>query len=111
MNMKKLTFLAVLLQLSVASFAQQALWGGQNIISPEINTNNAVTFRLHAPKAVKVQITGDFLPTQKTDTPNGNYDMPGVVDLKEGKDGLWEYTTPEPLKPELYSYSFIVDGF
>ena len=27
-----------------------------------------------------------------------------------GKDGVWEFTTPEPLKPELYGYSCIVDG-
>lgn len=30
--------------------------------------------------------------------------------MKEGKDGVWEYTTTEPLKPELYGYSFYVDG-
>ena len=35
---------------------------------------------------------------------------PGIADLKEGKDGVWEFTTTAPLKPELYSYSFIVDG-
>lgn len=29
---------------------------------------------------------------------------------KEGKDGVWEYTTAEPLKPELYGYAFFVDG-
>jgi enterochelin esterase family protein len=109
--MKRQITLAILLLLCISSFAQQALWGGQNIISPEINSDNTVTFRLHAPNATKVQVTGDFLPTQKTDTPYGKQDMPGTVDLKAGKNGLWEYTTPEPLKPELYSYSFIVDGF
>ena len=30
--------------------------------------------------------------------------------LTENKDGVWEFTTPEPLKPELYSYTFLVDG-
>ena len=30
--------------------------------------------------------------------------------MKENKDGVWEFTTPEPLKPELYSYTFLVDG-
>ena len=25
-------------------------------------------------------------------------------------DGVWEFTTPEPLAPELYSYTFVVDG-
>lgn len=109
--MKKQTVLALLFLLSVASFAQQALWGAQNIISPEVNPNNTVTFRLQAPKASVVQITGDFLPTQQADGPYGKYDMAGIVDLKKGNDGLWEYTTTEPLTPELYSYSFIVDGF
>ena len=79
------------------------------MVSPEVHDNNTVTFRLKAPKAVKVQVTGDFLPTQKIQTPFGEFDGPGVADLKEGKDGVWEYTTPEPLAPELYSYSFIVD--
>ncbi|MDR1555879.1 MAG: esterase [Tannerellaceae bacterium] len=91
-------FIATALFLCEFAFAQQALWGGQQIVSPEIHENNTVTFRFLAPKAVKVQLTGDFLPARAS------------VDLKEGKDGLWEYTTPEPLAPELYSYAFIVDG-
>ena len=84
--------------------------GGAPVVSPEIHDNNTVTFRLKAPKAVKVQVTGDFLPTQKIKTPFGEFDGPGVADLKENKDGVWEFTTPEPLKPELYSYTFLVDG-
>jgi enterochelin esterase family protein len=96
--MKKIFIVTVALFLCEFTFAQQALWGEQNIVSPEIYENNTVSFRFLAPKAVKVQLTGDFLPAQ------------GLVDLKEGKDGLWEYTTPEPLASELYSYTFIVDG-
>lgn len=97
--MKKCSFLIVMaLCMWVTAFAQQALWGGQNIVSPEIHADHTVTFRFLAPKAIQVQITGDFLTTG------------GVADLKEGKDGLWEYTTPAPLAPELYSYAFIVDG-
>nr|WP_320039466.1 alpha/beta hydrolase-fold protein [uncultured Bacteroides sp.] len=107
--MKRLTILAAGLLMCVMTFAQQALWGGTQVVSPEIHNNNTVTFRLKAPKAVKVQITGDFLPTQKFKTPFGEADGPGVADLTEGKDGIWEYTT-NPLKPELYGYSFIVDG-
>lgn len=108
--MKRLTILAVGLLMCAITFAQQALWGQMAVISPEIHGNNTVTFRIKVPKAVKVQITGDFLPTQKMDTPFGKVDAPGCVDLTEGKDGVWEYTTPEQLEPELYSYSFIVDG-
>ena len=77
--------------------AQQALWGSSKIVSPEINEDNTVTFRLHAPKAVKVQVSGDFLAK-------------GTADLVENKEGVWEYKTPEPLAPELYSYTFLVDG-
>lgn len=101
---------AMLLVCCVTLFAQQALWGGAAVVSPDIHDDNTVTFRLKAPKAVRVQITGDFLPPQTIKTPRGDYDAPGIADLTEGKDGVWEFTTPEPLKPELYGYSFIVDG-
>lgn len=101
MNMKNIFTIIALMVASVTASAQQALWSGSRIVSPEINPDNTVTFRLHAPKAVKVQVTGDFLPSQGW--------VPGYADLTE-KDGIWEYTTA-PLAPELYSYSFIVDGF
>ena len=104
--MKRLTALTVALLVGVTMFAQQALWGTAPVVSPEIHDNNTITFRFKAPKAVRVQLTGDFLPVQK----NAKFEVPRIVDLKEGQEGVWEYTTPEPLKPELYSYSFIVDG-
>ncbi|MBQ3609294.1 MAG: esterase [Bacteroidaceae bacterium] len=87
----------MVLLMPVAALAQQALWGGSKLISPEIHKNKTVTFRIKAPKAVKVQVLGDFLSK-------------GVADLVENKEGVWEYTTPEPLAPELYSYAFVVDG-
>ncbi len=107
--MKKAVSMVVVMLLCTFTYAQQALWGSAPVVSPEIHDNNTVTFRLKAPKATKVQVTGDFLPTQRIKTPSGEFDGPGVADLKEGKDGVWEFTTPKPLKPELYSYSFIVD--
>ncbi|GHT40958.1 hypothetical protein FACS189437_07280 [Bacteroidia bacterium] len=69
----------------MTSFAQQALWGGGDIISPEIHANNTVTFRLDAPEAVKVEITGDFLPTQKMQTPMGEFEtaFPDVIKYVE----------------------------
>lgn len=111
LRMKRISVLLLSL-LSILSnlYAQQALWGSPQLVSPEIHDDNTVTFRLSAPKAVRVQVTGDFLPTQKIETPHGSYDIPGIADLVE-KDGVWQYTTPSPLKPELYSYTFLVDGF
>lgn len=107
--MKKTFTVALALLLAGTTWAQQALWGGQNIVSPEINPDHSVTFRLHAPKAVKVSVTGDFLPTQKMQTEWGEFDAPGVAELTENKDGIWEFTSA-PLSPELYSYTFIVDN-
>ncbi|MDE6669842.1 MAG: esterase [Muribaculaceae bacterium] len=91
------------------SGAQQALWGGPQIISPETHSNNSVTFRMVAPNAESVQVTGDFLPTQLMDTPYGKFDAPGIADMVKNADGVWEFTSAS-LSPELYSYTFLVDG-
>lgn len=109
--LKRIVVAIVILLLNLTSYAQQALWGGQNIVSPEVAADNTVTFRVHAPQATKVQITGDFLSAQQVDSPYGKADAPGVADLVKGANGIWEYKTSAPLSPELYSYSFIVDGF
>lgn len=69
-------------------------------VSPEINPDHTVTFRLDAKEATKVQVQGDFLPTQTG----------GSADLTKGADGIWTYTSTR-LASELYSYSFIIDGF
>ena len=99
--------------MTLAAFAQQALGPGTGLVSPEINPDHSVTFRLFAPKAVTVQVTGDFLPTRPVEYEmNGQkliYDAPGIADLREGPGGVWSFTS-QPLSGELYSYSFLVDG-
>ncbi len=106
--MKKITVFFLITLLSLNAIGQQALWGGAPIISPEVNNDKTVTFRLIAPSAKSVQVTGDFLPTEKMSTPFGEFDGPGKVDLIKDDKGVWEYTS-SVLAPELYSYSFIVD--
>lgn len=69
MHTKTIIAVAASLMLATSAFAQQALWGGSKIVSPEVNQDNTVTFRFVAPKAIKVQVTGDFLPTRKIQTP------------------------------------------
>jgi hypothetical protein len=86
--MKKVTILLVTLFMCSITFAQQALWGGEPIVSPEIHDDNTVTFRLRSPKAVKVEITGDFLAPQKVETDFGTFDVPGTAQLKEGANGF-----------------------
>ena len=95
--MKKiLTIISLfLLGAGLSASAQQALGPGSGIVSPEINPDHSVTFRLRAPKAVKVQVRGDFAARP--------------CDMTEGEGGIWTFTT-EPLEGELYSYNFVVDG-
>ena len=92
------------------SFAQQALFGGQQIISPEVKADHTVTFRIMAPAADSVQITGDFLPPAKLKTQWGLIDVPGTAKLTKDDKGIWTFTS-QPLASDLYSYTVIVDGF
>ena len=108
--MKKIFTIAAALLMAGTAFAQQALWGGASVESPVINEDGTVTFRYQARKAVKVTLSGDFLPTQKIDTPFGQFDAPGVAELKEGQNGVWEYTTDFVVAPDMYTYTFSVDG-
>jgi enterochelin esterase-like enzyme len=107
--MKKIAFLFAAMLVSLTSSAQQALWGGTPVLSPEINSDNSVTFRLQAPDAQSVKVTGDFLPSTKMKTPYGDFDAPGAADLVKNDKGLWEFKS-QPLNSELYSYNFIVNG-
>lgn len=109
--MKKLNVLifVILVLMEFSASAQQALFGGQEIKSPEINADNSVTFRFNAPDAKSVVVTGDFLPTEKIQTPMGEMDGPGKAALTKDDKGLWSISFPLP-EPELYIYSFIVDG-
>ena len=108
---KSLLILSTLLISSMAAEAQQALWGGAQIVSPEINPDFTITFRYRAPKAKTVQLTGEFLPEQVIPTQNGGvWAINPPVDMKEGKDGVWEYTTPTPVPAGYYTYTFTEDG-
>lgn len=94
--MKKGLLSVLILLVAIGAYAQQALWGVPQVISPEVNSDGTVTFRLKAPDAVKVSLTGSFVPN-------------GVADFVKGDGGLWEYKS-EKLIPDLYTYNYIVDG-
>ena len=112
-HIHKLFCLAAMVMLASAmapdASAQQALWSGAQVVSPQINEDNTVTFRYSGPNVIRVQVAGDFLPPQKISTPNGDLEIPGIAELTQNQNGVWEYTSA-PLEPELYSYSFIVNG-
>ena len=93
--------LTLALSAGVSAFAQQTINEKFEYRSPIVNPDNTVTFTYVNPSASKVQITGDFLPK----TPEGNS---GVADMTKSGD-VWTYTS-EHLSPELYGYSFLIDG-
>ena len=104
--MKRFCVIAVAALCGLSAMAQQAIGVGPKRLSTEVNADNSVTFRLHAPKAVKVEVAGDFLSPMVVD----GQERRAVAEMTEMDGGVWEYTTAGPLSPELYSYRFIVDG-
>ena len=101
--MKRILFagLSMLLFAAFTVSGQQALWGGPDIVSPEIHDDNSVTFRYKAPMAKEVRLYGDWMPWEGW--------TPGSQLLTLGGDTIWSYTTP-PLHSDLFSYWFVVDG-
>lgn len=83
-------------------------WGPPRLISPEVKGND-ITIRFRAPKAIKVELVGDFLPSRETKTAYGTFMLPAPVEMTEGKDGIWEYTA-ENVAPDFYTYTITVDG-
>lgn len=64
------------------------------LVSPEVQADHKVTFRIYAPKASEVTVGGDFGTPAK---------------LTKDDNGVWSATVG-PLTPDFYSYSFSVDG-
>ena len=73
--MKRIIIAAAGLIIGLSAFAQQALGPGTGLVSPEINDDNTVTFRYYNPKAITVEISGDFLPYEKKTVMRGDREM------------------------------------
>jgi len=71
---------------------------GPQVVSPEVSTERKITFRILAPKAEAVRLSGS--------------DIPGMGQGKEmtkGPEGVWEVTLG-PIEAGAYRYNFNVDG-
>ena len=64
------------------------------VVSPEVHSDNRVTFRFRAPTAKEVIVHVDGLSAP--------------LPLQKDDQGVWSVTT-EPLAPDYYDYSFTVD--
>src|SRR5512144_2733972 len=65
---------------------------GAAVRSPEVNADRTITFRLRAPNARDVSVTGLAAP----------------LVLSKDDVGVWSATTAV-LKPDIYEYRFVVD--
>lgn len=61
----------------------------------EVKADRTVVFRLRAPDAATVQVTGDFAD--------------GATAMAKGADGVWSATVG-PLRVAMYNYAFTVNG-
>ena len=66
----------------------------QRVVSAEVQSDDSVTFRLRAPKAHEVQVNCEGVPGS---------------DMTREPNGVWAFTT-QPLEPDIYTYTFDVDG-
>jgi enterochelin esterase family protein len=87
--------LFLLIAAVVPGWAQQAPKAPPMIISPEVQSDNRVTFRFLDPnaKAVAVALEGTKEP----------------LEMQKDDDGVWSITTG-PLEPDYYGYAFLADG-
>jgi|GEM_PF-169087 len=67
---------------------------GQPLVSPEVLPDSRVTFRLRAPDAKDVRVRLETV---------------GSKNMQKNERGVWSFTS-EPMAPDIYSYSFSVDG-
>jgi len=65
------------------------------LVSPEVHPDRTVAFRLRAPDARGVKVSGDW--------------PGGATEMKRDTNGVWS-TTLGPLEPDIYGYSFTVDN-
>jgi hypothetical protein len=66
------------------------------LVSPEVRPDRTIVFRFWAPKAAEVQLSGDWMGGSP-------------VALAKDAQGIWTITQG-PLEPNIYQYSFLVDG-
>jgi enterochelin esterase-like enzyme len=75
-----------------AAFAQKA---PAQVVSPEVHSDDRVTFRFRAPNAKEVALSLE----------GASKDLA----MQKDEQGVWSVTT-EPLAPDFYGYAFVADG-
>ena len=103
--------------------------GGPVVVSPQIEPDGRVTFRLFAPNATSVTVGGDIngalvpdpaakppAPTPPAEAPaaaaarGGFANRPPAFLMTKGENGVWSGTTVRAVRPGAWRYTFNVDG-
>jgi enterochelin esterase-like enzyme len=71
--------------------------GGGTVKSPQVNVDRTVTFRLNAPQATSVELSGEIVQGM------------GQQLMTKDSNGVWSITIG-PLSPEIYIYTFRIGG-
>lgn len=96
--MKKALLLLSFLAFMICSQVFSQMRGMRPVISPEVKYDNKVTFRLYAPEAKTVKLSGNWMAGWGT-----------AVDMMRNDTGLYELTI-DTLPSELYTYTFVING-
>ncbi len=96
LNLKIAGLLLTVWALTLQGYGQQRR--PTRIVSPVVHENSSITFRLMAPEATKVTLAGNWMAAGTA-----------AVELARGDSGIWTITTGL-LPPEIYTYSFFVNG-
>lgn len=92
--------------------------GGPAVVSPQIESDGRVTFRILAPQATNVTVTGDvngsLVPAPGAPPPaaaaGGRGGGTPAVVMARGENGVWSGTTIRAVRPGAWRYNFNVDG-
>src|SRR5688500_17794846 len=72
--------------------------GAGPVVSPDVSTDRRITFRINAPQAQAVRVSGGDIP---------GLGQNGV--MTRGENGVWTFTS-QPVPPGAYRYNINVDG-
>jgi len=83
--------------------------GAPAVVSPEVAADRTVVFRLNAPGAQRVRVTGSDMPALGGGARGAEAAGPSPGQMTKAENGVWSVTIG-PLDPGAYRYTFNVDG-
>jgi len=93
---KFICLLLIVLTTTISGFVNAQPPRVPSFVSPQVNPDKTIVFRFYAPSAKEVKLNAQFEKTP--------------LAMSRDSVGVWSITT-KPVKPDMYPYCFMVDGF